>query len=82
MAKHGRLTNAQWETVTSWTGGSLELVTVSDALRKIDRPAGVSSNSREATSIALFQQEPDGSWAEDEELEHDLEGDSCEGPLQ
>eukprot|EP00971_Amphidinium_carterae_P190729 3784927-Amphidinium_carterae.1 len=86
MAKHGRLTNSQWETMTSWTSGSLELSTVSDALCRMDRPAGIGSMhgaSKEVSAIALFQHEDDGDWPEEvlnDDAECALEG--LEEPLQ
>eukprot|EP00971_Amphidinium_carterae_P200414 3977026-Amphidinium_carterae.1 len=68
MAKHGKLTNAQWETMTTWTAGSLEMSTVSEALRRLDRPTGAGSAQRDSAAIVLFQNAAEGEWCDDQVL--------------
>eukprot|EP00971_Amphidinium_carterae_P220000 4367333-Amphidinium_carterae.1 len=69
MAKHGKLTTTQWETMTNWTGGALELSTISEALRRLDRPAGVSGPAKEQASIVLYQNHTDGAWSDEEQTD-------------
>eukprot|EP00971_Amphidinium_carterae_P053825 1060073-Amphidinium_carterae.1 len=85
MIKHGKLSTTQWETLNNWTGGSLDLATVSDALRRLDRPAGANSLTKETTTTVTMHQyhHDDGSWNEDEELTEGDEGiNAYEGPIQ